>query len=96
MKTMLLGSLLMAASLSAPAFAQNTAATAETRYVQVDGDRIAYRRIGSGSPIVLANRMRGTLDTWDPLFLDTLARNHTVITFDTPVLATPAASCRTT
>ncbi len=83
MKTMFFGSLL-AASLSAPAFAQDTAATTPTRYVQVDGDRIAYRRIGSGSPIVLANRMRGTLDTWDPLFLDELARRHTVITFDYP------------
>ncbi|GAA5081777.1 alpha/beta fold hydrolase [Lysobacter panacisoli] len=83
MKTPLLG-LLMAAPLSAPAFAQDTADTTETRYVQVNGDRIAYRRIGSGSPIVLANRMRGTLDTWDPLFLDTLARHHTVITFDYP------------
>jgi hypothetical protein len=25
---------------------------------------------------VLANRMRGTLDTWDPLFLDELARER--------------------
>lgn len=60
------------------------AATAENNYVQVNGNRIAYRTIGSGSPIVLANRMRGTLDTWDPLFLDTLAEHHTVITFDYP------------
>lgn len=65
MKTAFLGSLLMAATLASPALAQDTAATAETRYVQVNGDRIAYRRIGTGSPIVLANRMRGTLDTWD-------------------------------
>lgn len=61
-----------------------TAATAETRYVEVQGDRIAYRRIGKGSPIVVANRMRGTLDTWDPLLLDTLAAQHTVITVDYP------------
>ncbi|WP_166359675.1 alpha/beta fold hydrolase [Pseudomonas akapageensis] len=62
----------------------NQAATAENQYVQVNGNRIAYRSIGSGSPIVLANRMRGTLDTWDPLFLDKLAERHTVITFDYP------------
>jgi len=60
------------------------AANVENNYVQVNGNRIAYRSIGSGSPIVLANRMRGTLDTWDPLFLDTLAEHHTVITFDYP------------
>jgi pimeloyl-ACP methyl ester carboxylesterase len=61
-----------------------TAATAATEYVTINDDRIAYRKIGSGSPIVLANRMRGTLDTWDPLFLDHLAAQHTVITFDYP------------
>ncbi|MHC5348407.1 alpha/beta fold hydrolase [Metapseudomonas furukawaii] len=60
------------------------AATAENQYVQVNGNEIAYRTFGVGSPIVLANRMRGTLDTWDPLFLDSLADRHTVITFDYP------------
>ncbi|MDH4582038.1 alpha/beta hydrolase [Pseudomonas sp. BN415] len=63
---------------------EQTAATAENQYVEVNGNTIAYRSIGSGSPIVLANRMRGTLDTWDPLFLDKLAERHTVITFDYP------------
>jgi pimeloyl-ACP methyl ester carboxylesterase len=82
--------LLAAAALaiaSAPVVASAkaaTAATAETRYVEVRGDRIAYRRIGVGSPILVANRMRGTLDTWDPVLLDTLAVQHTVITVDYP------------
>ncbi|QEZ42941.1 alpha/beta fold hydrolase [Cupriavidus oxalaticus] len=61
-----------------------TAATVPTQYVTVQGNRIGYRAIGHGAPLVLANRMRGTLDTWDPLFLDTLAKSHTVITFDYP------------
>ncbi|MEW5676037.1 alpha/beta hydrolase [Flavobacterium enshiense] len=61
-----------------------TAATAKTQYVEINGDKIAYRSFGKGSPIVLANRMRGTLDTWDPLFLDGLAKTHRVITFDYP------------
>lgn len=60
------------------------AAVAETHYVDVQGVRIAYRTIGAGSPLVLANRMRGTLDTWDPLFLDALAQAHTVVIFDYP------------
>lgn len=60
------------------------AADAETRYVDVQGTRIAYRTIGAGSALLLANRMRGTLDTWDPLFLDGLAQAHTVIPFDYP------------
>lgn len=61
-----------------------TADTAETEFLTLDGERIAYRRIGKGSPVLLANRLRGTLDTWDPLFLDALAQHHTVITFDYP------------
>jgi pimeloyl-ACP methyl ester carboxylesterase len=52
--------------------------------VEVDGNRIAYRSIGAGSPLVLLTRMRGTLDTWDPLFLDQLAVTHRIITVDYP------------
>ncbi|WP_083487529.1 alpha/beta fold hydrolase [Pseudoxanthomonas dokdonensis] len=55
-----------------------------TQYVQVGNDRIAYRSTGQGRPLLLANRLRGTLDTWDPLFLDELARQHRVVTFDFP------------
>jgi pimeloyl-ACP methyl ester carboxylesterase len=64
--------------------AGETAATAETRYVNVGDERLAYRSIGHGSEIILTTRMRGTLDTWDPLFLDQLAERHTVITVDYP------------
>lgn len=43
-----------------------------------------YRRIGprGGVPLVLLNRVRGTLDWWDPEFLDRLAASHDVIVFD--------------
>jgi pimeloyl-ACP methyl ester carboxylesterase len=61
-----------------------TAATAPTLYVDVAGSTIAYRTFGTGSPMILLNRMRGTLDTWDPLFLDELAETHNVITIDYP------------
>ena len=64
--------------------AAQTASTATTQYVEVDGIRIAYRSIGAGSPLVLLTRMRGTLDTWDPLFLDQLAVTHRIITVDYP------------
>lgn len=61
-----------------------TALTSETKFVGIENRNIAYRQIGNGSPIILANRFRGTLDTWDPLFLDLLAEKNTVITFDYP------------
>lgn len=44
--------------------------------------KIAYRSIGKGAPLILCNRFRGTLDTWDPAFLDALAKNYQVIIFD--------------
>lgn len=63
------------------------AVSAPTQYVDVDGDRIAYRAMGHGPLILLVNRLRGTLDTWDPLFLDELASRYTVVTVDYPGIA---------
>jgi pimeloyl-ACP methyl ester carboxylesterase len=83
MNTAVLYTLLLAI-VPISASAQETAATAKTRFVHVNNDRIAYREIGAGPPVVLANRMRGTIDTWDPQFLDTLARQRRVITVDYP------------
>ena len=59
-----------------------TAVTTKTQYALIEGKRIAYRKFGVGTPVILTNRFRGTLDTWDPLFLDLLAKNNTVVTFD--------------
>ncbi|MFF7276475.1 alpha/beta hydrolase [Streptomyces griseorubiginosus] len=43
-----------------------------------------YRRLGprGGIPLVLLNRVRGTLDWWDPELLDQLSAAHDVIVFD--------------
>lgn len=57
---------------------------AETQYAVIDNNKIAYRKFGNGSPIILANRFRGTLDTWDPLFLQLLAEKNTIFQFDYP------------
>jgi pimeloyl-ACP methyl ester carboxylesterase len=58
------------------------ATTSKTQFAEKDGRKIAYRSIGKGDPIILCPRFRGNLDSWDPAFLDGLARNFTVITFD--------------
>jgi pimeloyl-ACP methyl ester carboxylesterase len=84
MKLISIFALVFFLTLTGTTLARPTAAKAQTRFVEVNGVRMAYRSIGSGSPIVLANRMRGTLDTWDPLFLDSLAEHHRVVTFDYP------------
>ena len=46
--------------------------------------RFTYRRMGprGGVPLVLLHRFRGTIDWWDPQFLDLLAADHDVIVFD--------------
>ena len=59
-----------------------TAATVATRFVETNGRTLAYREIGTGTPLIVALRFRGVMDVWDPAFLDALARNFRVITFD--------------
>ncbi|SHL96695.1 alpha/beta fold hydrolase [Chitinophaga sp. CF418] len=59
-----------------------TAVNAPTKFAEVDGHKIAYRRIGQGEPLILCSRFRGNLDSWDPAFLDALAEEHTVVTFN--------------
>lgn len=56
----------------------------ETDYSSINEWQIAYRIFGQGTPILFYNRFRGILDTWDPLFLDSLAAKHTVVLFDYP------------
>lgn len=84
---LLLTSALSWTSHAADSRAAASAVTAPTQYVTVSGDKIAYRKIGHGPTIILANRLRGTLDTWDPLFLDKLAAQYTVVTVDYPGIA---------
>lgn len=58
-------------------------ANVPTLYLVTGGRKLSYRRVGTGKPLVLFNRFRGTLDTWDPLFIDSLAgQGFEVITFD--------------
>lgn len=60
-----------------------TAITAPNQFADAGDRKLAYRCIGEGKPIVLCTRFRGNMDVWDPLFLDSLAREGLrVITFD--------------
>ena len=58
---------------------------APTRFVEVDGDRFAYRRWGNRSsvpPLFFIQHFRGGMDHWDPLMTDGLAEGREVILFD--------------
>jgi pimeloyl-ACP methyl ester carboxylesterase len=58
--------------------------TAEDLTVDGPSARFTYRRLGrrGGVPLVLVQRFRGTVDWWDPEFLDYLSAEHDVILFD--------------
>ena len=63
--------------------------TAETRFVEADGVRFAFRRFGvtggtGGTPVVMLQHFRGNLDNWDPALTDALAGAREVILVDYP------------
>src|SRR5271169_3043981 len=55
-----------------------------TKYVETDGIRYAYRSPGESSdtPAVCLQHFIGTLDNWDPVIMNGLAREREVITID--------------
>ncbi|HEV3412694.1 MAG TPA: alpha/beta hydrolase [Puia sp.] len=61
-----------------------TYAVAPTQYVEIDGIRYAYRSLGrkEGIPIVCLQHFTGTLDNWDPIVINGLAKERPVITID--------------
>jgi pimeloyl-ACP methyl ester carboxylesterase len=43
---------------------------------------VGYREVGSGAPLVLIMGYAGTMETWAPQFVDTLALHNRVVIFD--------------
>jgi len=70
-------SLLIFAMLSSPAFAE----APQSRFAEVNGQRIHYLVAGKGDPIVLLHGYTQTSHMWRPL-IDQLARDHMVIAPD--------------
>lgn len=70
--------LINTAMKSAPLSAINV----RTQFAAASGKKIAFRSIGQGTPVILCNRLRGIMDSWDPAFLDSLAESYRVIIFD--------------
>lgn len=62
------------------------AATTRTKHIEVGDARYAYRELGPNdpvekTPVLFLHRFRGTLDDWDPLFIDELAKTRRTILF---------------
>ncbi len=60
--------------------------TVRTQFIDVDGDRFAYRRWGNAStdqpPLFFLQHFRGGMDHWDPLMTDGLAESREVILYN--------------
>src|SRR3954447_22454475 len=72
-RALLVATALLALSAAPSASAAVTAATAPTRTVHVGKLRLGYRSIGTGRPVVFIQGLGGSMDGWDPTFLDKLA-----------------------
>ena len=72
--------------------------TTPTRFIEVDGDRFAYRRWGkpSGVPLFFVPHFRGGLDHWDPLLTDGLAEGREVILFESAGIGRSSGEVPTT
>lgn len=62
----------------------DTHLTAQTKFLERDGARFAYRRWGKkgGTPLIFLQHFRGGMDHWDPLMTDGLAEGREVILYD--------------
>lgn len=64
----------------------DTHLTAATRFIEVDGDKFAYRRWGNSSsgqpPLFFVQHFRGGMDHWDPLLTDGLSEGREVILYN--------------
>ncbi|MDL2406942.1 alpha/beta hydrolase [Rhizobium calliandrae] len=76
----------------------NTHQTAPTQYVEANGIKFAYRRFGKpeGVPLVLNMHFTGTMDHWDPLVTDGLAKGREVILFNNAGISSTSGEVPTT
>ncbi len=77
----------LSACASAPATATPPAGTpsvvsAPVRVAHTRLGAVGYRMIGSGEPLVMIMGYSGTMEDWDPRFVDALARHYRVVIFD--------------
>jgi pimeloyl-ACP methyl ester carboxylesterase len=53
-----------------------------TRQVKVGDVTISYREYGKGYPLIMLMGLSGTMDVWDPNFINELSKNNRIIMFD--------------
>jgi pimeloyl-ACP methyl ester carboxylesterase len=68
--------------------------TEQTRFVEANGVRLAYRSFGrkEGVPLALLQHFTGTMDSWDPALVNPLAETRPVIVFDNTGVGTSSGT----
>ncbi|MGH2927865.1 MAG: alpha/beta fold hydrolase, partial [Solirubrobacteraceae bacterium] len=66
----------------APVTGVISVASTPVRTAQTALGTVGYRVLGSGPPLVLIMGYAGTMEVWDPLFVDALAEHYRVVVFD--------------
>jgi pimeloyl-ACP methyl ester carboxylesterase len=69
----------------------NSVVDAPVKVVQTTKGSVAYRAFGRGPFLVLVMGYAGTMETWDPYFVDALARHFRVIIFNNAGIGGTAA-----
>jgi len=80
-------SITLAACGSSPAAPVSPASAASVvsapvRVARTTAGPVGYRMVGSGPSLVLVMGYAGTMEVWDPRFVDALARHYRVVIFD--------------
>jgi pimeloyl-ACP methyl ester carboxylesterase len=90
LRALAVAAMLGAASLGASAcgadepVAKPAVSVAKTPVKVADTTRgaVAYRSVGSGSPLVMVMGFGSSMEDWDPTFVDALAKTHRVVILD--------------
>jgi pimeloyl-ACP methyl ester carboxylesterase len=72
-----------------------TLETSETKFVEAGGTKYAYRSFGKDSgnlPLVFMQHFTGTMDGWDPLVVNGLAKNRLAVVFDNAGVASSSGT----
>src|SRR5437879_13461931 len=72
--------------------------TAPTQFLEANRIRFAFRRFGkaNGVPLVFNQHYLGTMDYWDPMVTDGLARDREVILFNNAGVSSSSGEVPTT
>jgi pimeloyl-ACP methyl ester carboxylesterase len=61
---------------------EDSVISASAQVVKTALGPVGYREVGRGTPLVLIMGYAGTMETWEPQFVDTLAMHYRVVIFD--------------